>query len=749
MREFDFQTEAIRKLISTSNDLLGLEGNHSIIFKSPTGSGKTIMMAEFLKEFVTARTDDLEFSFIWTAPRKLHIQSWKKLTEHYKDSMMIKCSGFDDLVDNTIRPNEILFLNWESINREDNIYYRENEQEFYLEKIIENTIDDNRIIVLIIDESHHTAGADNTQGLIGLINARLTIAVSATPQISGDEVVNIYRQKVVAEELIKKQIVINPDFSNSIIESLPNGDLKILSSAKESTNDYVIRMALEKRKELHEMFIEESASINPLMIIQLPDRRHGQLGFKDEIIDILKTNHDVTIENGRLAVYLTDDKENLENITRNDSSVEVMIFKQAIALGWDCPRASILVLFRDWRSIVFSIQTVGRIMRMPELKHYRNNSLNDGYIFTNLDDISIHQDIADGYATINHSHRIKENYKKIQLLSCHSVRQRERTRLTPKFVNVFLECADELNLKANLDTDIDRITTHLISDGVVTNPDEEFEHLANEQQNSRSAESVERQLQEEEIQILFDNFSKDALSPLYPEERSIKRINKAIYEFFHQSFPLQLYEYADVKIQMIVLSRNNRQIFLDAINLSITKYLAEIEDRVKEIVEDKNWDIPVHISYSNEYIQKDYSLSVMQPFFEKRNASEIEKAFGIMLSNKVDEIDWWFKNGERDGTFFAVPRMDNDNQVPFYVDWIVMYTDGRIGLFDTKAGITAEAATSRAIGLADYISSQNKEGKNLIGGIVIEKNDTFWLNSNKDYQFDEDDLLGTGWNILS
>ena len=56
-----------------------------------------------------------------------------------------------------------------------------------------------------------------------------------------------------------------------------------------------------------------------------------------------------------------------------------MIFKQAIALGWDCPRASILVLFRDWRSIVFSIQTVGRIMRMPEVKHYTNDDLNVGF----------------------------------------------------------------------------------------------------------------------------------------------------------------------------------------------------------------------------------------------------------------------------------------------------------------------------------------------------------------------------------
>ena len=45
---------------------------------------------------------------------------------------------------------------------------------------------------------------------------------------------------------------------------------------------------------------------------------------------------------------------NLANIEKPDDSTEVLIFKQAIALGWDCPRASILVLFRDWKSFKFS-----------------------------------------------------------------------------------------------------------------------------------------------------------------------------------------------------------------------------------------------------------------------------------------------------------------------------------------------------------------------------------------------------------
>jgi hypothetical protein len=40
----------------------------------------------------------------------------------------------------------------------------------------------------------------------------------------------------------------------------------------------------------------------------------------------------------------------------------------------------------------------------------------------------------------------------------------------------------------------------------------------------------------------------------------------------------------------------------------------------------------------------------------------------------------------------------------------VKYKDGRVGLLDTKAGLPATESTSRAEGLASYISKQNKNG---------------------------------------
>lgn len=50
--------------------------------------------------------------------------------------------------------------------------------------------------------------------------------------------------------------------------------------------------------------------------------------------------------------------------------------------GWDCPRAKILVKLREGGSEDFQIQTIGRIRRMPEKKHYGLNILDFCYLYT-------------------------------------------------------------------------------------------------------------------------------------------------------------------------------------------------------------------------------------------------------------------------------------------------------------------------------------------------------------------------------
>ena len=108
----------------------------------------------------------------------------------------------------------------------------------------------------------------------------------------------------------------------------------------------------------------------------------------------------------------------------------------------------------------------------------------------------------------------------------------------------------------------------------------------------------------------------------------------------------------------------------------------------------------------------------------------------ISFLEKQGRIHWWFKNGDRDAVYFAVPYQENGDRKPFYVDFIVQMKDGSTGLFDTKSGLTRQVAGTKIDGLNAYIKEQNKKGKNLFGGIVTNtdprKFTGRWISFNKD-----------------
>ena len=720
----DYQKDAIDELKDRINKLLDKAGNQVCIFKAPTGSGKTIMMAEFLKEFVEHRDDHRSFAFIWAAPRKLHTQSKEKLEAYYSDSKALRCSFFEDLMDKRIGQNEILFLNWESINKKGNLIIRENEQENNLTKILENTCEDGQEIILVIDESHHAAQTDTSQNLIRDIDPQVTVEVSATPHLSSDYRVVVEFDDVKQEGMIKQEVAINPEFQN-------------IKVGEKSADEVVLDAALGKRKELAKAYKEEGSEINPLVLIQLPDKRRGLDDKKDIIVAILKKKG-VTIDNGKLAIYLSENKENLANISKNNNDAEVMIFKQAIALGWDCPRASILVLFRDWRSIVFSIQTIGRIMRMPELKHYEDHpELNKGYVYTNLSDISIHEDLAKDYITVFESRR-RDDYKPLNLVSCHSKRFREETRLAPSFIPIFLDAAKELKLKEKVNLKAKTSSAELIAEGKIEELDRVVEHIEKIGTIKINQTALERQ-------NAFSAFIRDILSPLYPEPRSVGRVRDSIYRFFLDAFKIN-YDGEQERIMNIVLDEKNREHFRNVIDRAKQVYTEQVGKGKRELITTDNWNVPEKLTYNSYFEKTSLRRSVMQPFFADTRESrqwKTEEGF-IKYLEKADGIDWWFKNGDRDATYFAVPYSEDGLDLPFYVDFIVKMKDGRIGLFDTKLGITAKVAGPKAEGLAEYIKQQNKKSKKLLGGIVKPEESNWLYNDSEKYN----DANPKQWKIL-
>lgn len=740
----DYQENAVVDLKRDANKLLDADGDKVLIFKSPTGSGKTLMMAEFLKRLIDSRIDGKHFSFVWIAVNKLHDQSRNNLKKYYDQyGVGLKCSYFSDLQDRRIAENEILFLNWASINKgEKGIVTRANERDNNLSSVVARTKDDGRIVVMIIDESHHTAKGDEAQKVIEGIAPKLTIEVSATPQLkSANRIVEVELKDVRSEGMIKKEIVINPGFEHYIIDK---------KKSDKTADELVLESALKRRAVLKKKLEAEGSSVNPLLLIQLPDEKQGVASKKDEVIAMLKKFGYMT-ENGRLAIYLTgSEKINLENIEKDENEVDVMIFKQAIALGWDCPRATLLVLFRQWReeNMTFSIQTLGRIMRMPEQRHYDDNELNLGYVFTSLPDIKVAEDISREYITVYEGKR-RDDYKDINLESWHSKRFREETRLSPDFDPIFLDAARALKTMSRIKKDHSIVDTKLVASGRIYDVDQEAKTI-------EKAGTLDIPKNEVELQNAFDMFVRNNLVPLAPEMRSISRVKTAIYKLF------DVYRTEDEwpKVQAIVLAVENRQPIVDAINRAKEKYLEDVGSGKRELVKnDAPWNVPRTINYNIAFTKKDYKKSIIQPYYGKTRSpqgsllsdltedSAVEQDFIELLEESRSGVAWWFRNGSQDGSYFAVPYVEHGQKHAFYVDFVVMMKDGRIGLFDTKAGLTAQTAGPRAEGLARYIAEQNEKRKKLFGGIVLIDNGSWRISDTEKYEYNPNDLRK--WEFLN
>lgn len=229
---------------------------------------------------------------------------------------------------------------------------------------IEHALNDGLHFVVIVDESHqnNTVKADE---IIQYFHTDKIIRCSATPKgIKNAEVIDIPEDDVIAEGLIKKMLIINGDFPQNIETS--------------DQNAYLLEKALEKQRSLRSAFLALGRDINPLIVVQIPNKSEK---MQDDIERYFETQG-ITYENQQLAIWLSDMHENLDGIDEINAKPIAVIIKQAIATGWDCPRAQILVKLRDNMDETFEIQTIGRIRRMPEAKHYGSDILDSCYLYT-------------------------------------------------------------------------------------------------------------------------------------------------------------------------------------------------------------------------------------------------------------------------------------------------------------------------------------------------------------------------------
>jgi type III restriction enzyme len=735
-----FQDKAVTELLKQSRGLLTTDGlNKKCVFKAPTGSGKTIMMADLLQRF-SSEDWVKNYVFVWTSLYDLHTQSKAKLAAYLENSHYNLIS-LDEIGQDSLPDDTVLFVNWHSLTTQKlneatnerewaNSFVKDREDGRSIVSVLEKTRDEGKQVVLIVDEAHRNYLTENSQQFTSeIFQPKLTIEVSATPllKIDPEEIINkkagfvsVSFSDAVSSGLIKQETVINQNVDQY---------LDIASSA----DDLVIHAAIEKLRELEAEYSNNSIQVNPLLLIQLPSEKEKTSELdrtvREEVESYLHEKG-ITYENGKLAVWLSEEKKNLELIEKNDSPVEVLIFKEAVAVGWDCPRAQILVMLRAIRSLTFEIQTVGRILRMPESKHYTEPSLNTAYVFTNIAGININDKPEDLDFFKTKFSALKPGLSEVKIPSAYLHRQ-DYGDLTATFSGILIkelnkrfgiqdsDMANDAYIKADKELELypDELKSPILSDVIVKNLDDIVEEIG-----ELDIEHIQADVSAANIQKEFDYLLKAWCLP-YAPVRSFTKIKTALYKWFGTlGFPNSRWH----EIQRIVsCSEVNQKILTEVIKSAKDLYELQRPEELsgrKEITE-STYSPPPILTVGDAHEAVSLARYAYEPANLGKKRSDPEHKLEAVL-DASKSVDWWLKNGEGMQQFLSIVYEYLDEQsglhrrANFFPDFIVKFVDGTIGIYETKSGMTVtdRATYAKSDALQQYIKANAK--LKLRGGIV-------------------------------
>jgi type III restriction enzyme len=762
-----YQAAAVTDLTTKVKILLEHDGTGKIcVFQAPTGSGKTLMTAKFVEQILKELPDD-DLCFVWVSIGKgdLHLQSKRALEKIFVGAPKVAlvedefAGGREE-----IARNELVVVNWEKLRSKDratgdwkNVLMKDGEKVNFRDVLASTRLQ--RQIILIIDESHIGATAERTQELRTEIDADVILEMSATPKLVPDRrdeargraaYVYVDPKDVIEEGVIKKELIINEGIDK-------------IANEEADSQETILEAAYKKQKELKKAFEAEGSKINPLVLVQIPTAEAGE--DKKEAVKAFLARKGISESNRKLAIWLAEQKsETLDWISDPANEVQFLIFKQAVDTGWDCPRAHILVKFRESHSETFEIQTVGRILRMPELKHYDTESLNIGYIYTNVPSILVKREEYNPNIIKHIKSSRKDCYTNLKLPAFYRSRV-DYGDITASFDVVFEKTAcatfaittrgDSANNIRSLGKCGVKVNTNRCKQDILRDANIEgisFDDLSGEIFSDKTARLY---VAGNDLQAQFEQIIRDNLGSFRNVKRSVPRVKSAIYAWFRDYLGSAKWDEEAMLVQKIFSQEGNRKPFEAVLAKAIEAYRLkrekELEQRAEAGEQYYDFDVPRE-SFFNEHVDERVVAQkyLHDPCYLSRERTLPEKGFEQFLETARirRQIGWWWKNGENKKDFFGIRYEYPKGEVhTFYPDYLVQRADGKVAILEAKDRRDQDGASStkaKAEQLHKYIKDQNGKGHELVGGIVIQVGAAWKVNQKSIYDWEK--CLKNDWS---
>ena len=392
-RLFDYQREAtagcLERLGRARRDWGEGRNRSAFALSAITGAGKTVIATAVIEAILHGSSDlgvdaDPRATFLWvTDDPALNRQTRNKMlagSDVLQPAQLIELDN--DFLDPTLNAGRVYFLNVQKLSRTSSLAQGgRNLRQYSMWDVLTNTIEGGDFdLYLVLDEAHRgmkpandrktivqrlvtgAQGSNPPMPIVWGISAtieRFTSAMQGATDRTTYPFVEIDIDKVRASGLVKDEIGLDePDEKGTFGTTL-------LREAVKATLEYERRWAAYSAE-------QKESEVLPILVLQVPDKASD--AALTELLEVIESEWPDLMPNAVAHVFGEHDRLHLggravdwvppESI-QSDEDVRIVLAKQAISTGWDCPRAEVLYSERQAKDVTYIAQIIGRMIRSP------------------------------------------------------------------------------------------------------------------------------------------------------------------------------------------------------------------------------------------------------------------------------------------------------------------------------------------------------------------------------------------------
>lgn len=373
----------------------------ALVLQAPTGAGKTLIAVEALRQL----SREERVLWFWFAPFAGLVEQSRSVLAAQAPELDLFDFDSDRQLD-AVLGGGVFVTTWAAVaarNADSRRARTRGDDGLALDDLIALARDAGLRIGCVVDEAHHGfhKAAQARAFFTGVLAPDYTLMMTATPRdadVAGFERdtgitlgepadwASVSRYDAVEAGLLKRGVRIVRFIAR-------DGDTAQLVDFEH----LALRECAAMHRTIGKALREAGIGLTPLMLVQVPDGKKAQDDARAYLVDTLG------FAPTAVRVHTADEPDPELLSLADDPKVEVLIFKMAVALGFDAPRAFTLAALRGARDAAFGVQVIGRIVRRHALVQAYPGTLpallEHGYVF--LANAQAQEGLLDAGAQIN------------------------------------------------------------------------------------------------------------------------------------------------------------------------------------------------------------------------------------------------------------------------------------------------------------------------------------------------------------